>query len=276
MDRLFTSLQFIKSAIPRVVRLNIFVSGISLFLIVKGFGQTQREVQSISEAKKLIQQGINLASEGDFEQAENILSPFTSVGDHQTLTEYYMGYIDYQRGVVIYRANEEMAKTYLDSAIEHLENAIRKDDTFAEAHALLSSCYGIEISFSSLKAIWLGPKSGSQMGKARGLAPENPRVALLGAIGTYNTPGLFGGGKEKGLGELKKADSLFAQWKITDSLQPDWGKEQVQAWIGLAYLDQKDTVLARKAFEKALEINPDYGWVRRVLMPRVASNTGSK
>jgi tetratricopeptide (TPR) repeat protein len=249
---------------------------INLSLIVKGFSQTQIEEQGISEAKKLMQQGMNHASKDDFEQAQNILSPFTSVGDHQTLAEYYLGYIDYQRGIVIYRTDKEMAKAYIDSAIEHLENAIRKDDNFAEAHALLSSCYGVKISFSFLKAIWLGPKSSSQMGKARGLAPENPRVALLGAIGTYSTPSLFGGGKEKGIEELKKADSLFEQWKVTDSLQPDWGKEQVHAWIGLAYLDKKDTVLARRAFEKALEINPDYGWVRRVLMPRVTSNTNSK
>jgi Tfp pilus assembly protein PilF len=64
---------------------------------------------------------------------------------------------------------------------------------------------------------------------------------------------------------------LFDQWKTVDSLQPDWGKEQVYTWIGIAYLDRKETILARKAFEKALETNPDYGWVKYVLMKKVAS-----
>ncbi|MGA9364178.1 MAG: hypothetical protein WBW16_07400 [Bacteroidota bacterium] len=44
------------------------------------------------------------------------------------------------------------------------------------------------------------------------------------------------------------------------------GNEQVYAWIGLAHLDRNATILARKAFEKALEINPDYGWVKHLLM----------
>jgi tetratricopeptide (TPR) repeat protein len=127
-----------------------------------------------------------------------------------------------------------------------------------------------------MSGIWLGPKSGSEMSKAKELAKENPRVALLDAIGTYNTPALFGGGKEKGYEALKRAAELFDRWKTTDSLQPDWGREQVYAWIGIAHLDRKETILACKAFEKALEINPDYGWVKFVLMPKVTSEIGSQ
>jgi tetratricopeptide (TPR) repeat protein len=238
---------------------------------VNGFSQTQTAAQGICEAKVLIQKGANRASEDEFEQAKNILAPFASVGDHQELAEYYLGYIDYQMAIVVHRMDKEKAPAYLDSAVEHLEKTIEKDDSLAEAHALLSSCYGVQISFSPLSGIWRGPKSGSEMGKAKTLSPENPRVALLGAIGTYNTPALFGGGKDKGFEALKKAAELFDKWRTTDSLQPDWGKEQVYAWIGLAHLDRNETILARKAFEKALEINPDYGWVKYVLMPKVSS-----
>jgi Tfp pilus assembly protein PilF len=57
---------------------------------------------------------------------------------------------------------------------------------------------------------------------------------------------------------------------------PDWGKAEVHAWIGLAHLDRDETILARKAFERALQIDPDYGWVRYVLLPKVTSDTGSQ
>jgi Tetratricopeptide repeat. len=244
---------------------------IILLSISSGFSQPQSTAQGISQAKRLIQQGSNTASRDKFEQAQNILAPFASAGDHQELAEYYLGYIDYQMAVVVHRMDKEKAPAYLDSAVTHLENAIKKDDSLAEAHALLSSCYGMQISFSPMSGIWRGPKSGSEMGKAKTLSPENPRVALLGAIGTYNTPAMFGGGKEEGFEALKKAAELFDRWKTSDSLQPDWGKEQVYAWIGLAHLDRNETILARKAFEKALEIDPDYGWVKYVLMKRVAS-----
>ena len=257
----------------QTTRLNIIISCLIILATVNGFSQAQTAAQALCEAKGLIQQGSNHASGDQFEQANSILIQYEYEGDHQALAEYYLGYIDYQLGVVVHRMDKEKAPAYLDSAVEHLKKAIENDDSFAEAHALLSSCFGIQISFSPLSGIWRGPKSGSEMGKAKELSSENPRVALLGAIGTYNTPALFGGGKEKGFEALKKAAELFDRWKTVDSLQPDWGKEQVYAWIGLAYMDRNETILARKAFEKALEINPDYGWVKYVLMPKVTSET---
>jgi hypothetical protein len=33
-------------------------------------------------------------------------------------------------------------------------------------------------------------------------------------------------------------------------------------------------ILARKAFENALRINPDYAWVKYVLLPKVTSQPG--
>ncbi|HUI29637.1 MAG TPA: hypothetical protein VLX91_05435 [Candidatus Acidoferrales bacterium] len=258
------------------IRSSIIISFIIFLLADIGFCQVRTAAQAIYEAKELIRQGSNSASADKLEQARNILAPFASVGDRQELAEYYLGYIDYQMAVVINQMDKEKAPAYLDSAVDHLKRAIEKDDTLAEAHALLSSCYGIQISFSPMSGIWRGPKSGSEMSKAKSLSPENPRVALLGAIGTYNTPVLFGGGKEKGFEALKKAAELFDRWRTSDSLQPDWGREQVYAWIGLVHLDRNETILAWKAFEKALEINPDYGWVKYVLMKKVTSDADSQ
>jgi tetratricopeptide (TPR) repeat protein len=257
-------------------RLNFIIMCMIFLGAANGFSQSRTAVAEIMEAKSFIQQGSNTASKEKFEQARSILSQFISQGDHQELAEYYLGYIDYQMAVAVYRMDKEKAPASLDSAVMHLEKAIQINDNNAEAHALLASCYGMQIAFSPMSGIWLGPKSGSEMGKASELSKENPRVALLGAIGTYNTPPMFGGGKEKGFETMKRAAELFDRWKTADSLQPDWGKEQVYAWIGLVYLDRKETILSRKAFEKALEINPDYGWVKYVLMPKVTSEVGSQ
>jgi tetratricopeptide (TPR) repeat protein len=257
-------------------RMNAVFSCVILISINIGLGQTQTAGIEILKAKRFIQQGSNHASANEFEQAQTLLASCVNAVDHLELTEYYLGYIDYQMAVVVHLMDKESAPAYLDSSVEHLEKAIEKDDNLAEAHALLSSCYGMQISFSPMSGIWRGPKSGSEMAKAKSLSPENPRVALLGAIGTYNTPAMFGGGKEKGFEALKESAELFSRWKCIDSLQPDWGNEQVYAWIGLAHLDRNETILARKAFEKALEINPEYGWVKYVLIKKVTSDVGSK
>ncbi len=260
----------------RAIRIGVIVSYFFFPFIFVELSPAQTAAQGIVEAKRVIEQASNHASADEFKRAKDMLGSCTSQGYYQALAEYYLGYIDYNLGVVVYRMDKEKAVAYLDSAVGHLQKAIEKNDSLAEAHALLSSCYGIQISFYPLTGIWRGPKSGSEMATAKALAPENPRVALLGAIGTYNTPALFGGGKEKGFEALQEAAKLFDRWKTSDSLQPDWGREQVHAWIGLAYLERNEIILARKEFERALEINPDYGWVKYALMKQVTSRVNAK
>lgn len=260
----------------QIIRLHIFIGLIVLSLSSFALCQEVTSARAISEAKELIQQGFNHSSADKYEQAKNILCPFVSVGDHQELVQYYLGYIDYEMAIDITGMDKEKSPVYLDSAVEHLKLAIEIDDSMAEAHALLAGCYGLQISFSPISGIWRGPESASQRSTAKELSPENPRVALLGALSTYNAPALFGGSKEEGLEGFKKAAELFDRWSPSDSLQPDWGKEQVYARIGVAYLDRNEKILARKAFEKALEIDPEYDWVRQVLMKKVTPDVGSK
>jgi tetratricopeptide (TPR) repeat protein len=245
-----------------------------LLLLAAGaaWGQIGEARRLISEAKQHLRNGDNTSRAEFFDEAKTLLAQCVSDSTCGSLAEYYLGYADYRLGVVVYRMDKEKCIMYLDSAVEHLENALEKQGDFADAHALLSSCYGLKISFAPLKAIVLGPKAGRAMERAKELSPDNPRVALLEAIGTYNTPTLFGGGKEKGLQAMKRAAELFDRWNAPDSLLPDWGKAEVYAWIGIAHLDRSEAILARKAFENALRINPDYGWVKYALLPKVVSH----
>ena len=245
-----------------------------LFTAQAAWGQTPEARQWLAAAKQQLRQGDNTGRADCFNEAKMLLAKCATDSKCQALVEYYLGYADYRLGVVVHRMDKEKSVVYLDSAVEHLERAIAKQDNFADAHALLSSCFGLKIAFAPLKGIVLGPKSGIEMDKAKELSPDNPRVALLEAIRTYNTPALFGGGKEKGLEEMKRAAELFDRWGEPDSLRPDWGKAEVYAWIGMAHIDRNETILARKAFENALRINPDYGWVKFGLLPKVASQPG--
>lgn len=256
----------------------ILTTSACILLLANWTARTQTPDASrwLIEAKQHLQQGDNTARAECFEQAKALLSKCAAGEQWRALSEYYLGYADYRLGVVVHRMDKEKSIAYLDSAVGHLERAIELQNDLAEAHALLSSCYGMKIAHAPLKGILLGPKSGKEMEKAGELSPQNPRVALLRGISTYNTPSVFGGGKEKGLTELMEAASLFDRWSNADSLMPDWGKAEVHAWIGLAHLDRDETILARKAFERALQINPDYGWVRYILLPKVTSDTGSQ
>ncbi|MCS3785375.1 tetratricopeptide repeat protein [Salinibacter ruber] len=50
---------------------------------------------------------------------------------------------------------------------------------------------------------------------------------------------------------------------------PSWGHAEAHAWVGVAHMEAERYDPARTAFETALDLNPDYGWVRSVLLPRL-------
>ena len=158
---------------------------------------------------------------------------------------------------------------HLNAAVEHLKKATEIDPQAAEAYALLSSVYGWQIGLSPMKTMILGPRVGQASRKAQQLAPDNPRVVLSAAISDFNTPEMFGGSKEKGLQGLQRAAELFAQEGPTDPIQPVWGHREAYAWLGIAYQGRGELESARAAFEKALEIDPDFGWVKDWLLPEL-------
>ena len=181
---------------------------------------------------------------------------------------YYIALTDYRIAGLLEGESKDPSE-HLNAAVEHLKKATEIDPQAAEAYALLSSVYGWQIGLSPMKSMLLGPRVGKAAQKAKQLAPDNPRVVLSAAISDFNTPKMFGGNKEKGLQGFQRAAELFAQEEPTDPIQPVWGHREAYAWIGIAYQGQGELESARVAFEKALEIDPDFGWVKYWLLPEL-------
>jgi tetratricopeptide (TPR) repeat protein len=227
----------------------------------------------IVHGKKLVAEALNKWEVAEMQKARAHFERLLAGKKHEALLRYYLGYCDYR--LVIFhqqKKNTEMMKKHLDEAINQLEAAVKLNNKFAEAYALLASCYGQKIGLAPMLGMTLGPKSGMTMQSAQQLEPNNPRVILLDAIGNYYKPAMFGGSKDGALAGFKRAAEFFDKEKITDPLQPDWGHEEAYAWIGVAYLDKNDKAAARAAFERALEIAPEYGWVKHQLYPKVVES----
>ena len=181
---------------------------------------------------------------------------------------YYIALTDYRIAGLLEGESKDPSE-HLNAAVEHLKKATEIDPQAAEAYALLSSVYGWQIGLSPMKTMLLGPKSGKAIQKAKQLAPDNPRVVLSAAISDFNTPEMFGGSKEKSLQGLQRAAELFAQEEPTNPIQPVWGHREAYAWLGIAYQNQGELESARAAFEKALEVDPNFGWVKYWLLPEL-------
>lgn len=234
----------------------------------------------LTNGKNILQQGV---SEGNLDALYTARATFERALTDKNLSawsHYYIALTDYRIANYLLaqgKKNKDQASKHLKEATEHLEEATREDitredakTTAAEVYALLSSVYGRQISLSGIKGMFLGPKSGNLLKKAEQLAPDNPRVVLSAAISAFNTPKMWGGSKERALEGFQRAAYLFAREKPTDPVHPVWGHGETYAWLGIAYMDRDEKDSARTAFEKALEIDPDNGWVKYDLLPKVA------
>lgn len=224
----------------------------------------------IIQGKNLINEGCNLWEAALMQKARAQFERLLADKKHEALVRYYLGYCDYRLATFYQQqTNKDMMSKHLEAAITHLEAAVKMNNKFADAYALLSSCYGQKIGLAPMLGMALGPRAGMTMQSALQLEPNNPRVILLDAIGNYYKPPMFGGSKEKALTGFKRAAELFETEQINNPLQPDWGKPEAYAWIGVAYLDKNEKTAARAALEKALLMAPDYGWVKNYLYPKV-------
>ena len=83
----------------------------------------------------------------------------------------------------------------------------------------------------------------------------------------YYTPAVFGGDKQRAISKMEQALELFAKEEIRDALQPSWGYDEACAHLGVMRQETGDIEGAREAFVKALEVNPNNGWVKSQLLP---------
>lgn len=185
---------------------------------------------------------------------------------------YYRGYANYRLHSSFPNIGEEQQEKYLDEAVKMFEKDVAIDPKFAEAYALLGSCYGIKASgfFSGMK---YGPKSNNAMSKAKKLAPDNPRVALLDAIGTLYKPSMFGGSTEGAIEGFQRAAELFNDWQPPNEFAPRWGDAEVYAWLGQGYAKAEEYEKAKAAFRKALNVKPGYPWVKELLLPELKAKS---
>lgn len=136
-----------------------------------------------------------------------------------------------------------------------------------EAAALHSSILGQLIGFKGgLAGMTLGPKSGQLLARAEKALKDNPRVLLFKGISLLNTPAAFGGDPAKGALLLQQAADMFAKADAA-APGPQWGRADALTWLGLAKQKAGDVTAARAAWEQALALEPDYGWVKFALLP---------
>ena len=180
------------------------------------------------------------------------------------------------RGYALYRlattrsARNDAAEVgqMLEDAQTALEESSRRLQ-LPETYALLSGVMGQRIGRNPLRAITLGRQAGQAMDRAIELGPNDPRVWLLRGIGAIFSPAMFGGGLERAEEYLRRAIDLYPADRPARP-NPAWGHDEAYTWMGIVHQRRKRPEEARAAFERALAIEPENGWVRYNLLPSVS------
>ena len=185
---------------------------------------------------------------------------------------YYLAYCNYRLNTNFAEDRDNIDEKLTDEALKHLEEARKHDPIKAEVLALKSSLLGLKIA-GPFSAMSQGPKANEAISKALELAPDNPRVAMLDAIGAYYKPSFAGGGMQKSIRGLKEATRLFERsGESGDAQAPSqelitWGRAESYAWLAKLYLEEEQWDKAREMLLQAVDIRSDYRWVYEELNP---------
>jgi tetratricopeptide (TPR) repeat protein len=175
--------------------------------------------------------------------------------------DYNKAYANYRLSIMAgLQGQNDQAEQALDLAQATLEQMTATQPQ-AESLALLSGVYGMQIGNNPLMGALYGPKADKAIKKAAELEPENPRVVLVKAIAAYNTPAAFGGSKQGTIELSSKAIELYAQ----PCQQMCWGHAEAYTWRGLAKQELGDKAGAIADWNKAVTLEPSYGWAKFLL-----------
>lgn len=163
---------------------------------------------------------------------------------------------------------EKEAERAGDACNDAIDLALKRDSKSAEAHALQSACYGYLANLGGMGAIRNGSRSGKSIEAALALDARNPRVVLIDGFGVYFRPKFVGGDKAKGCTRFKEAAASFESAGAAAPLAPtgvSWGAAEAHYWAGRCARDAGDAAGARREFERALALAPEFAAAAKAL-----------
>lgn len=179
------------------------------------------------------------------------------------LASAYYGYIGY----CLSQKLTAKASLYVDRADANLDLLLAEHPASAEVHAFKSANYGFRIGLSNFKAIYLGRKSQSHLDKALKYNPQSFQACYEEANATYYKPAFVGGSKSKALGLYQKAVTVLE--KNPSALANNWLYLLALTNLGRALEENGDLRKAKGVYEKILQAEPGYIWVKTKLLPNL-------
>ena len=191
------------------------------------------------------------------------------------LADYWAGFASWRTVIngVSAKMTPDVAKTHLRQAVVDFESSISKKGDFADGYVGAAAVHG-----------WLAAYSGADqenmkreidnykrlIARALELEPKNPRALWIQAIPYLVLPPERGGSIDKAI-ELYQKMAENSGPPNPRSPRPDWGKPEALMSLANAHIMKPtpDVNLATEEARAALELQPQWHFVKDILMPQI-------
>lgn len=177
---------------------------------------------------------------------------------------YYAALAAY-RLALLARSDETRAWPFAQQCIDRLNRVLVVDTDSAEALALQSACFALQSNLDPWRSPLAAPLSQARGDKALKLAPDNPRVLLLGALATRERPRFFGGDSQQAFQLMLHSVSAFERSGAPARGLPGWGAADAFTYLAQDYLTRGQALAARNVLERALLVAPHFTQAKRLM-----------
>ncbi len=185
-------------------------------------------------------------------------------GEDEQWRSYYSGLLAY-RLALLARNDAARALPFAQRCVERLNRALAIDAASAEALALQSACLALQSRLDPWRSPLAGPRSLERIDKALRLAPDDPRVLLLGALAARDRPKLFGGDRQQAFALMQRAVTAFERQSGRPRGLPGWGAADAFTYMAQDYLTRGEVLAARNVLERALLVAPEFAQARHLM-----------
>ncbi len=169
---------------------------------------------------------------------QDLSNTFERIGDAektQWLPYYYAALCNVNIGFQSSRGGGDAAVT--DPYADKAENLLNKAEALSKDN---SEIWVIRKQIATLRLLGdvmhrymtYGKEGAEALAMAKKLNPDNPRIYVLEGTDKFNTPEQYGGSKEEAKKLFDVAKEKFDTFKPESSIAPDWGRAQMNYFMG--------------------------------------------
>ena len=188
--------------------------------------------------------------------------------ERKELVGYYYGYIGFLLGT----DQKDKAQDYINKGEKHLNALLKSAPNDVTALAYKGSFIGFRIGTNKFKAITLGKESISYINRAYKMDSQNIQAILEKGNYLFQMPWILGGDEKEAVRLYEKA---VLRMEKHQNLKQNWLYLNVLTTIARHYEEEKQWQKAVQIYEKILQQEPEFSWVKDTLYP-AAKRTAAK